>query len=108
MIITLKQAYDLIKSADIIAIKDSFGHVIEPTFRVRDFKHDPSNVFLTLEWQEDHPIYYYFEFFGGDNVEVERNGNKLILAGIETRRNPRDNVARFLEIELFKKIPISD
>ena len=95
MKIKLQEALDLINSADVVRLIQHNGYVC-PHISIERVVNEPTNEVMFVSW-EDHRDEYGFRVLEDQNLEVEREGHKIIMT---------DSEGEPCEFHLFREVPI--
>jgi hypothetical protein len=95
MKIKLQEALDLIEAADVVKLLDMDGYILPQIF-VEGTCGVSDNEVMYVSW-EDEGQEFGFRVAEGENLEVERDGHKLVLV---------DSEGEPFELHLFREVPI--
>jgi hypothetical protein len=95
MKIKLQEALDLIQAADVVRVTDMDGF-IEPRISFSHIENNPDNEFMYIGWDDDNDE-FAARFVEGHNLEVERDGHKIVII---------DSEGSEFEFNLFRLVPV--
>ena len=95
MKIKLQEALDLIEAADVVKLRDNDGYILPQIF-VEGTCGVSDNEVMYVSWEDDRDE-FGFRVIEGENLEVERDGHKLLMT---------DSEGDPFELHLFREVPI--